>query len=409
MKRVLLLAALVCACQAPNPLPAPSPTAAGVRGGTLVIGDYEWPATLDPEKATMETELRLAGLLYQPLWTFDPQLKPVPRLLAAMPSPKVAKDGSMTLDLRLRAGLRWSDGSPLTADDVISATGAARIPVAGLVRRSATEVVWRFASQDPGWRLYGPRVIPERPGAVSGPFQVAGQVPGGEIELTANPYASPRPWLDAITIRVFDGKAAEISALQTGEVDLGFHLLPSDLPQLEQVPRSRPLTAPTLRYELLLAKPGQSVPPIDRDALNAAVFQGTASLLDPLERLPPPVPGIARGASLELLAACEDQVRQEEQAELARQWGAAGASVRPACEPRAGYFARLGRGDFQVALFSYDFPPGAGQEVPSLPGSVYFLYRWPQAVQVTGRLHQFQLNPVAGLDTWNAADWWLAP
>jgi ABC-type transport system substrate-binding protein len=36
------------------------------------------------------------------------------------------------------------------------------------------------------------------------------------------------------------------------------------------------------------------------------------------------------------------------------------------------------------------------------------LFEWPEVRQVSGRLRNF--TPVAGAaDTWNAADWWLAP
>jgi len=496
VKRALLLAVLVVACQSP---PAPtvtaSPTPAGIRGGTLVMADWEYPDSLDPLHAT----------LFEPLWTLDPDLHPVPRLLAAMPAPRLARDGTMTLDLKLRPGLRWSDGSPLTADDVIFAVDAIRSDaypgrdrsgfdqIAAQERKGATELSWRFARAYPAWQLLGPRAIPlpahrlaalaptawaadpyfQRPDVVSGPFTISGAVPGQLIQLAANPeYAAGRergPWLDAITYRVYLGKAALISGLQTGEADLGFHLLSSDLPQLAVVPHSRSVVTPTMRGELLL--PNRAAGPwardpgllqtlaasVDRGALNSAAFNGSATVATglfptPLEQydaaLPPPHgSSLGRSIAFSLLATCDDQVRQVEQAELVRQWSRLGAAVSADCEPRATFLARLARGDFQMALLSnawepdpsswapfatsfgcldpvldQDFAAGGATLDPTVRRTAYRaaasewlrqacsfpLYQWPAVVQGSTRLHGFEPNPVLGLDSWNAAGWWLS-
>lgn len=493
-RAVILLAILVVACQSPPPpAAAPSPSPSGVRGGTLVMGDFEWPATLDPLRADTEAELRVTGLLYEPLWTFDPELRPVPRLLASMPVPEVGRDGTMSLDLKLRQGLRWSDGSALTADDVVAATTAASTPVTSQVRRSATEVVWRFATVDPAWRLLGPRIIPQRPNAVSGPFEIAGQVPGSEIRLAANPlYAAGRasgPWLQGITFRFYGGKAAEIAAIQDGQVDLGFHLLPDDLSQLTTVAGARAVVKPSLRGEMLV--PNHSQGPwsgdsallpalgmgIDREALNAQVFDGEAAVshgLYPAQLLQYDAgfgassPDQARSAleadgwapgadqvrskagrrlAFTLLAPCDDQVRQGEQAELVRQFARLGAVATPTCEPRASFFSVLSQGGFQLALFSNDWQPDpsawaslpdfghcqteqlkqtlatgartldarvrraayrdAAGEWLKIP-CTFPLLQWPSVVTVTMGTHGFQPNPVAGLDSWDAAGWWLS-
>ena len=475
MRRALLLALLVVACQGPPaPVATPPPTPEGARGGTLVISDYEWPATLDPQHATTEAELRLAGLLYEPLWTFDPDLRPVPRLLAAMPVPKPGPGSTMSLDLKLRPGLRWSDGSPLTSDDLIQAAAAlARSPISSQERVSATEVTWRFTELDPGWLTLGPRVVPARPDLASGPFKVAGQVPGSEIQLVRNPeYASGRgraPWLDGITFRAYGGKAAEIAALQNGQTDLGFHLLPSDLPQLESLGGQEGVVTATLRGEMLVpnlaAAPWAADPSllpavgaaIDRVALNQAAFDGKAEpaaglFPAPLSGFDSGLPAAPKPAKLKqgftLLTICDDQVRQQEQAELVRQWAQLGARVDSACEPRASFFDVLAQGRFQLALFSDDFAPdpSAWAQLPDFghcrdgaidqelatgastldaparraaykeaagkwlkAGCTIPLYYWPSVVMRSSRLHGFEPNPVAGLDTWNAADWWLTP
>ncbi|HEX6548027.1 MAG TPA: hypothetical protein VF134_04725, partial [Candidatus Dormibacteraeota bacterium] len=113
----LAVLALVFACSnAPTParsaIPPYQPLAPAVRGGTLVVADWEAPSDLDPLTATTETSLRAANLLFAPLWSVGPGLVVYPGL-AERPAVKVS-GSTMTVDVRLRPQARWSDGSPVT-------------------------------------------------------------------------------------------------------------------------------------------------------------------------------------------------------------------------------------------------------------------------------------------------------
>src|SRR5207302_3611609 len=171
LKRALLIAALVVACQSAAPTPRPSATLPTSRyapepathlGATLVMADWEPPVSLDPIHAATANDLRVAGLLFAPLWGRDPDLKAYPELVHEVPSAangdvKLGKDGvSMTVDLKLAPGLRWSDGQPITADDVIFTVDAicsADMPardqsgfdhISSQERRSDSELIWHF-------------------------------------------------------------------------------------------------------------------------------------------------------------------------------------------------------------------------------------------------------------------------
>ena len=310
---------LVIACQAsPGTAggipPGPgtySPQAAAVLGGTLVLADWEAPATLDPIHATTSNELRLASLLFSPLWGLDPRLRPYPDLLREMPSVadgdvRAAADGlTMTVDLKLRQGLRWSDGAPITADDLIFTVDsicAAPVPAGGAAgfdhiasqeRRSETEVVWHFGPRPrgscglaedlpsglyPAFELLGPRVrllpvhrlgalpVPawgaalffQHPDATSGPFAYRGGVPGSLVDLVANPHYADGgstfrhpPALAGVSYRFYNGKAAMIAGLVGGEADVGFHLLPGDVGELKGTPAALTIITPTLQGEFL--------------------------------------------------------------------------------------------------------------------------------------------------------------
>ena len=89
----------------------------GVFGGTLVnsaIG--EGPKTFNPFNAKDNTSATMSGVMYDGLLTSDP--------ITGEPAPKLAKSYAISPDgktytLYLREGIKWSDGKPITADDVV--------------------------------------------------------------------------------------------------------------------------------------------------------------------------------------------------------------------------------------------------------------------------------------------------
>jgi len=73
------------------------------------------PETIDPQKASFVSEASLVSMVFEPLLTYDPgglQLQPA----AARALPDVSPDGRV-YTYRLRPGLVYSDGAPLTAAD----------------------------------------------------------------------------------------------------------------------------------------------------------------------------------------------------------------------------------------------------------------------------------------------------
>jgi peptide/nickel transport system substrate-binding protein len=280
------------------------PSAAAQPGGTAVLADFEEPRALHPLAARTDADLRAATLLFAPLWGLGPNLAPYPDLASRVPAANV-KGRSTTVDVRLVPGLRWSDGQPITADDVIFTWRALRDSSLGapapaglehlvrMDRRSATEVVWTF---DQGYASYvalGAALFPlpahrlagvapgalaqdgyfARPDVVSGPFAVAQDVPGDHLTLAANPrYAAGRaaaraypdgdgpfdhaPFLGAVVLQAAPSKTAEVQALVAQGVDAGFHLLPDDLTDLQPATGSAPVVTTGLRDDYLTPNPG---------------------------------------------------------------------------------------------------------------------------------------------------------
>ena len=100
-----LLAVIACFLIA-----APADAAGSLRRGNLAE-----PTTLDPHKFNSIYENFLAVDLFEGLTTAAPDGKPMP---AVAQSWSVSADG-MTWTFKLRPGLRWSDGVPITVQDVI--------------------------------------------------------------------------------------------------------------------------------------------------------------------------------------------------------------------------------------------------------------------------------------------------
>lgn len=526
MKRALVLLALVVACQtAPSATPSPVPPAGfgysaeapAARGGTLVVADWEVPDSLDPIHATTANDLRIASLVFAPLWGLGADLQPYPDLVREVPTVangdiKPGRDGaSMTVDVKLAPGRHWSDGTPITADDVIFTVNAicsadlpARDPsgfdhIAYQERKSATEVIWHFGPRPkgscglgadltnglyPAAALLGPRTrllpahrlasIPVRdwpsdpffqhPDVASGPFGFRDAVAGRLVDLAANPhYGDGRvhgTWLDGITYRFYNGKAAMIAGLQAGEADLGFHLLPGDAADLNGIARSSTVTSASLQGEFLNPNHGNNaetgLPPpwvgdpalltalaqaIDRQALNLAAFGGSAILTPGL--FPAAMKDYATGAtptpraldearrtldgdgwmagadgvrvkagrklSFTLLTVCDSAPRQLEQAVLVRQWAEAGAAVSSGCKPRATFFGAYGKGGtnstsaFDMSLYSNSWEPD-----PSAWGPFAVTSERPGANNPQGQ--NWNLCQDAGLDqAFFAGDTFLDP
>lgn len=93
----------------PQPLP-PRET-----DGVLRINTYSEPETIDPQVATYVNEIQFAMMAYQPLMSFDRAMQPIPGAAASV---EVTEDGRL-YTFTLRPNSRYSDGSPLTAQDFV--------------------------------------------------------------------------------------------------------------------------------------------------------------------------------------------------------------------------------------------------------------------------------------------------
>ncbi|MDP2949543.1 MAG: peptide ABC transporter substrate-binding protein [Chloroflexota bacterium] len=110
------LAVLAVACEEEEPAVTGTPTAAAgqrIQGGTLTVQSFEF-ASLDPHFSSFAQDISLHRMLWRGLYALDKDNAPQPSMAAALPT--ISADGK-TYTIKLRSGLKWSDGQPLTAAD----------------------------------------------------------------------------------------------------------------------------------------------------------------------------------------------------------------------------------------------------------------------------------------------------
>ena len=104
----------------------------GKFGGEFFVSTIgEGPKTFNPFNAMDATSSTMGGIMYDGLLTTNPATGEVIPLLAK--SFSISPDGR-EYTINLRKGIKWSDGQPITADDVIYTYK--EIIFAGLGRRS---------------------------------------------------------------------------------------------------------------------------------------------------------------------------------------------------------------------------------------------------------------------------------
>ena len=109
---------------------------------TLRFASQQDPVTVDPHAANLLVSARLTQQIFDTLVFRDKSWKPIPWLAESwtQPSPTVWR-------FKLRAGVKFHDGTPLTADDVVFSVGRALMPTSQM--RTAIEGVVEAKALDP--------------------------------------------------------------------------------------------------------------------------------------------------------------------------------------------------------------------------------------------------------------------
>jgi len=234
-------------------------------GGPLKLLWWQAPTLLNPHFATGTKDQDGSRLFYEPLasWDADGNLNPI--LAAEIPS---IQNGGLSADAKsvtwkLKPGVKWHDGKPVTADDVVftceyasdPATAAVSIGIyRDLTAEKVDDLTVRlvFKNPTPFWAsafvgAYG-CIIPkglfaeykggksrEAPNNLkpigTGPYKFIEFKPGDLIRGEINPdYHMPnRPCFDTIEMKGGgDAVSAARAVIQTGEYDFAWNMQVED-------------------------------------------------------------------------------------------------------------------------------------------------------------------------------------
>ena len=324
------------------PLSSYSPERVRHEGGTLVIGDWESPTNLAPMFNQELPAAEIDAALYAGLTRLDAQLHWAPDLAERVPTLENGDVSwnraahTMDVSYRLRAGLRWSDGQPITARDVAFTWRALVDPHAqGYLDTTGYQAISRIDIRDdlhltlhfervyPEYLTLFPAVLPEhrlrdvafsqlptdafwvRPDVVSGPYKVSEVVPDEHITLVRNLTWSQgrgdaRPHLDTIIYKVYPEAGQLIDAARKGEVALALEIPDGELSGLGNLNKVSLMHRASLAYEQVTfnqadPNPLTGQPPVwkgdpvllralrigvDREALDRTLLGGQAELAD---------------------------------------------------------------------------------------------------------------------------------
>src|SRR5262249_6983137 len=90
-------------------------------GGALKVLWWQGATLLNPHFAVGTKDQEGSRIFYEPLANWDPDGNLIPILATEIPSLEndgLSKDG-LTVTWKLKSGVKWHDGKPFTADDVV--------------------------------------------------------------------------------------------------------------------------------------------------------------------------------------------------------------------------------------------------------------------------------------------------
>jgi peptide/nickel transport system substrate-binding protein len=222
--------------------------------GDLRIGRATEHGSLDPLYSDLGSDVATAENMFESMIHFDSKL----RIHAALATEWKLID-PLTWEIKLRPGVTFHNGSPLTATDVAYSLNRARNipnspgPLASFVRPvKEAEIVDNLTLRihtvtptpllmDMIGRIFvipaslGPSVTNEdfnsgRAMIGTGPYRFKSSAPGDNVVWTANPnYWGGKPEFDTVTVKFLANPAARSAALLSGSVDVIEQIPPSDI------------------------------------------------------------------------------------------------------------------------------------------------------------------------------------
>ena len=265
MATQLLMHSGVAMAQSASTVPSTSKATKRGGGGVLKVLWWQAPTLLNPHFATGTKDQDGSRVFYEPLaaWDADGNLKPV--LAAETPTREnggVAADG-LSVTWKLKPGVKWHDGKPFSADDVVFNWQYAADPATAAVTSGSYKdikcekvndltVKVMFDKPNPFWadafvgatgQIIPKHLFQDFMGAKSreapanlkpvgtGPYKFKDFRPGDTVlgDINMDYHVANRPYFDSIEMKGGgDAVSAARAVLQTGEYDFAWNLQVED-------------------------------------------------------------------------------------------------------------------------------------------------------------------------------------
>jgi peptide/nickel transport system substrate-binding protein len=277
--------------------------------------------TLNPHLGQFADIGYLSSMTMAYLIKWDEHNNPYPELATRVPTPAnggVSKDG-LTITYHLRKGVRWSDGAPFDADDVVFSTNVVNNPANNEVGRLGWDQITKIEEPDKYTVVYhlkkpyspfvetffstagaNPCLLPKHllaqypninhiaynslPVGI-GPFKYLRWDRAQDVVLVPNPlYFRGKPRLTQVIFKIVPDRNTVISQLQSHEIDM-WDLVPGAyLSRAQAIQGISILRQPSYFYNHLdfnIQRPGIS-DPLVREAIRLAIDRRT--LIDKIGR-----------------------------------------------------------------------------------------------------------------------------
>jgi peptide/nickel transport system substrate-binding protein len=287
--------------------PSPTPETVAITGstykavpatsttGSVVLAEWQFPDTVNPYFALASTDIEVADSMFDGLLTITPDLKYQPDLALNVPT---LDNGGVTLvgngmdvSWKLRLGMQWSDGQPISCDDIKAtwqwimakdqpnaALAGGTIgwqDVTGVDGGGGTDCVMHFGKVYEGYLSLVSPLLPAHyitkipvkdsltklypmgslaSGVYSGPYIPVSVDGHAKITLKPNPkwqtIGGHAPWLTSVVWKYYGAPDTMIAGFKSGDYDLGGGLTNADIPSLASIDSTQVVAHDSLTYEI---------------------------------------------------------------------------------------------------------------------------------------------------------------
>ncbi len=282
------------------------------HGGTLKFGRSVAPTQLDPANSIIAGDVYTLDKIFEPLYITSPAGKLTPWLATGY---DVSKDRK-TFTFHLRPGVKFSDGTPLTAADVVFSIDRARKnskgplsfldgAITSLEAKGTSDVIAHLSAP---WApflsdisVFANGILPANFGGKTeaeffanpigtGPFTVSGfKSDATSLTLKRNPnyWQAGKPYLDAVEFDFVDNDNQRVLQLRGGQVHISDSIPPAQVASLKAASNLTVGLYPAWEVDLLVFNEQDAkyadrhvrraiTYAIDRNALVHAASFGTA-------------------------------------------------------------------------------------------------------------------------------------